>query len=143
MFKRISHFGIVVNDVDAAEKLWCGVFGFEKFDEVKLDVEGLHSVFIAVPGQELKMTIELMEPLNKDDMNNPVARYLKKRGEGFYHLCGVVDDIDGTAQHLQEAGLEVRERPPLTPEDDPRWLTHPRTTNGVMVEGIREWSKEA
>lgn len=143
MFDRISHIGIVVQNMEKSLALWKTAFGFEQVKEYRSESEGIHCVLLAVPGQQNRMVLEFMEPLNKEDMSNPVARRLKRSGEGFYHLCGVVTDVDGTAATLKEKGLTVIERPPATEGDEPRWLTHPKSSNGIIVEGVMEWLEGA
>ncbi len=139
MFDRISHIGIVVNNMEESLAVWQDAFGFQQVNEYRSDSEGIHCVMLAVPGQEERMVLEFMEPLDKEDMSNPVARRLRKNGEGFYHLCGVVGDVDATAAILKDKGLTVIDRPPATEGDEPRWLTHPKTSNGIIVEGVTEW----
>jgi methylmalonyl-CoA/ethylmalonyl-CoA epimerase len=138
MIDRISHIGIVVEDVDEAQKLWTEVFGLKKFEDISIDVEGIRSVFLSVSGTWDEMTIELMQPLDKTDMNNAVARRLAKSGEGFYHLAVEVADVERTGAVLGEHGLPVIERPAVSAEDAPRWLVHPKAANGVMVEGLEK-----
>jgi hypothetical protein len=48
------------------------------------------------------MSIELMEPVDKTDMSNPVARRLAKSGEGFYHLALVTEDVEASGNALAE-----------------------------------------
>jgi methylmalonyl-CoA epimerase len=136
MIERISHIGIVVEDVAKAQKLWIEVFGFKKFDEFRVEAEGIHSVFLSVGGTPKEMTIELMEPLDKADMSNAVARRLAKAGEGFYHLAVDVADVEETATSLEAEGLPIIRRPAIGAEHGPRWLVHPKAANGVMVEGL-------
>ncbi len=139
MLDRISHIGIIVNDMDKALSLWRDVFGLKQSGEAKIEVEGIHSVFLSVSGKTGEMTVELMEPLDKDDMSNPVARRLRKSGEGFYHLAVTNDDIPASSQALKDAGLRVIDRPPTNDRVAGRWLVHPKDANGVMVEGLEEW----
>lgn len=139
MFDRISHIGVIVKDMDQAIATWEGKFGLKKFQDVEFPEEQIRSVFLSVSGKSGEMTIELMEPLDKADMSNPVARYLENRGEGFYHLAVVTDDIEGSGKALEENGLPIMMRPPVGNAKDGRWLVHPKAANGVMVEGIEEW----
>lgn len=139
MFDRISHFGIVVNNMDDALANWEGKLGFKKFVDTVFEEESIRSVFLSVSGKAGEMAIELMEPLDKEDMENPVARRLRKSGEGFYHLAVVTDDIPGSGKALSASGLPVMERPPVGNAKEGRWLVHPKSANGVMVEGIEEW----
>jgi len=136
MIKGISHIGIVVDDMEASIEFWSEAMGLRKYDELEIPVEGIRSVFLSVGGTPDEMTIELMEPLDKSDMNNAVARRLAKHGEGFYHLAVNVEDIQASGQHLAQRGLKPIERPAIDAQAAPRWLLHPRDANGVMVEGL-------
>jgi methylmalonyl-CoA/ethylmalonyl-CoA epimerase len=137
MFQRISHIGIVVHDIEAALRIWRDQLGFKQFDDVRIEVEGIRSVFLSLSGRAGEMSIELMEPIDKSDLSNAIARRLAKRGEGFYHLALVTDDVAASGR-----GLPVIERPPLPDAAQGRWLLHPRDANGVMIEATEEWAKE-
>ena len=50
MFKRISHIGVVVNDIERALHVWRDALGFEQFADVEFRVEGIRSVFLSVSG---------------------------------------------------------------------------------------------
>jgi methylmalonyl-CoA epimerase len=139
MFDRISHIGVVVNDIEEALRIWRDGLGFKQFAEAHFDVEGIHSVFLSLTGESGEMSIELMEPTDKSDMSNPVARRLAKSGEGFYHLALVTDDVAGSGKTLASRSLAVIERPPVGDATQGRWLVHPKSACGIMVEGIEEW----
>ncbi len=134
--KKISHIGVLVHDADAATKLWTESFGFKKFEDRKIEVEGIRSVFISVGGTWDEMVIEIMEPLDKSDMTNALARRLATVGEGFYHLCIEVDDVEASGRDLVERGMRVIMRDPVDADASPRWLVHPKDANGVMVEAL-------
>ncbi|MFQ5457823.1 MAG: VOC family protein [Myxococcota bacterium] len=140
MFNRISHIGIVVADREKALAIWRDQFGLRQFAEMRIEAEGIHSVFLSVSGRNGEMAIELMEPLDKSDMRNPVARRLAQKGEGFYHVAMVSGDVGGAGRTLKEGGLTLLERPAAAEGDAGRWLVHPRSANGVMVEGLAEWA---
>lgn len=140
MFDRISHIGIVVADREKALSIWRDLFGLKQFAEMRIEVEGIHSVFLSVSGKAGEMAIELMEPLDKTDMSNPVARRLAQKGEGFYHIAVVADDVAKAGRLLKQGGLSLIERPAVGDADAGRWLVHPREANGVMVEGLEEWA---
>ena len=142
MFDRISHIGVVVNDIEEALRTWRDRLGFKQFWEAHFEVEGIHSVFLSLSGQPGEMSIELMEPIDKNDMSNPVARRLAKRGEGFYHLAVVTDDVAASGKTLAERSFSISERPPVGNATQGRWLIDPRAANGVMIEGIEEWKDD-
>lgn len=141
MFERISHIGIVVRDLDAALTIWRDRLGFKPFAEARFDAEGIRSVFLSLSGEPGEMSIELMEPLDKADMSNAVARRLAREGEGFYHLALVTSDVAASGRMLG-ATFPVIERPPVGSAVQGRWLIHPKAANGILIEGIEEWQDE-
>ena len=134
--KKISHIGVLVHDADAATELWTESFGFKKFDDRSIEVEGIRSVFISVGGTWDEMVIEIMEPLDKSNMDNALSRRLAKVGEGFYHLCIEVDDVEASGRELVARGMTLLMRDPVDADASTRWLVHPKDANGVMVESI-------
>ncbi len=134
--KKISHIGVLVHDAEAASTLWTESFGFKKFEDRRIDVEGIRSIFISVGGTWDEMVIEFMEPLDKSDMDNVLSKRLATVGEGFYHLCIEVDDVEASGRELVGRGMRVIMRDPIDAGASPRWLVHPKDTNGVMVESI-------
>jgi methylmalonyl-CoA/ethylmalonyl-CoA epimerase len=133
---RISHIGILVHDADAATKLWTESFGLVKVEERTIAVEGIRSVFLSVGGTWDEMVIEIMEPLDKSNLRNALARRLATVGEGFYHLCIEVDDVAATGRELTARGMRVLMRDPIDAGASRRWLVHPKDANGVMVESL-------
>ena len=134
--KKVSHIGVLVHDADAAAELWTESFGFVKFDDRRIEVEGIRSVFISVGGTWDEMVIEIMEPMDKSNMDNALSRRLARVGEGFYHLCLEVDDVDASGRELVARGMTVLMRDPVDADASPRWLVHPKSANGVMVESV-------
>jgi methylmalonyl-CoA epimerase len=139
MFERISHIGIVVHDIEAALRIWRDGLGFKQFAEERFEVEGIRSVFLSVSGRPGEMSIELMEPFDKSDMTNAVARRLATRGEGFYHLAVVTEDVAASGNALRAKSFALIDRPPVGTATQGRWLITPKAANGVMVEAIEEW----
>lgn len=135
---RISHIGILVHDADTAVEHWTSHFGLNVIEDRRIEVEGMRSVFLSVGGTWNEFVIEIMEPLSKDDENHFLVKRLRKNGEGFYHLCLVVDDVASSGEELAGAGLSVMMRDPINEEAGPRWLVHPRDANGVLVEAIED-----
>jgi methylmalonyl-CoA epimerase len=142
MFQRISHIGIVVHDIESALRVWRDGLGFKQFAEARIEVEGIRSVFLSLSGKAGEMSIELMEPLDKSDMGNALARRLANVGEGFYHLAVVTDDVAASGAALARRGLPIIERPPVAAGAQGRWLVHPKAANGVMIEGTEEWDAD-
>jgi methylmalonyl-CoA/ethylmalonyl-CoA epimerase len=125
--------------MENALRTWRDKLGFRQFSSATFDVEGIRSVFLSLSGKSGEMSIELMEPIDKSDMSNPVARRLAKAGEGFYHLAVVADDVAASGKELARRTLPIIERPPVGNAEQGRWLVPPKAATGVMVEGIEEW----
>lgn len=142
MFDRVSHIGVVVRDVEAALGIWRDRLGFKPFAEARFEAEGIRSIFLSLSGRAGEMSIELMEPLDKEDMSNAVARRLAHDGEGFYHLALVTGDVAASGRTLRDRAFPLIERPPVGSAAHGRWLIHPKAANGILIEGIEEWSEE-
>ena len=130
MITRLSHVGIVVNNIEEATRLWVDTYGLKVSHSRGAEVEGIKNVFLVV-GDNF---IELMEPVNHQDMSNAVARRLATKGEGVYHIAFVVDDIDQESKRLAEKGIALIKRPPTADQPHGRWLIHPKSANGAMLE---------
>lgn len=136
MTNRISHIGVLVHDLEGATRFWCESYGLTKYAEYTTDVEGIRACLLSPGGRREEMSVELIEPLDKNDMTNALARRLAHSGEGFYHLAILVDDVETSGKALAARGLAVMQRPPVEGQTGPRWLVHPKSSNGVMIEGI-------
>jgi len=134
--KKISHIGVLVHDAGRATTLWTDSFGLKKVEERTIDVEGIRSVFLSVGGTWDEMVIEIMEPLDKANMDNALSKRLATVGEGFYHLCIEVDDVEASGKELVARDMTVLMRDPISAEASGRWLVHPKDANGVMVEAL-------
>jgi methylmalonyl-CoA/ethylmalonyl-CoA epimerase len=130
MITRMSHVGIVVNDIDKAKNLWVNTFGLTVARSGVIEAEGIKNVFLAVGNN----FIELMEPINHLDKNNAIANRLAARGEGVFHIAVIADDIDQDSKKLAEKGLTLIKRPPSEDQPRGRWVIHPKSANGVLVE---------
>ena len=130
MITKMSHFGIVVNNLEEARKLWTETYGLKVYKSGQVDVEGIRNVFLTV-GHNF---IELMEPINKQDMNNVIAKRLATRGEGIFHVALVVDDLNRQGDELMKKGVILTKRPPFEDEPQGRIIVHPKYASGVLLE---------
>jgi len=132
MITKLSHVGIVVSNIEEARKLWVETYGLKVSHSGVVEVEGIKNVFFTI-GDNL---IELMEPIDHQDMSNAVAKRLATRGEGIYHVALVVDDIDQEGKKLAEKGVTLIKRPPTEDQPQGRWIVHPKSASGVLLELI-------
>ena len=83
------------------------------------------------------MVIEIMASLDKSNMDNALSKRLALVGEGFYHVCLEVDDVEGSGKELEARCMTVLMREPTEPGASARWLVHPKDANGIMVEAVK------
>ena len=100
-------------------------------------MEGIRSIFVSVGGTWDEMVIEIMEPLDKSNMDNALSKRLALVGEGFYHVCLEVDDVEGSGKELESLNMGILMREPTEAGASARWLVHPKDANGVMVEAVK------
>lgn len=139
---KITHFGVLVRDIDAAISKWSQLFGFKLIKRLAVEQERVKSAFLSPDGDWRGFMIELVEPMDPEDMDNTVSRRLKEHGEGVLHMCMAVDDIAEIKGALQSAGVRMVARESVTETGDERLILSPRSVNGVMVEVMsgKEWS---
>lgn len=123
---RIAHIGIAVRSLDALLPFYRDVLGMP---QVPLDdADGARIAGVAA-GESL---VELLEA-ERDD--SPIARFLEKRGPGIHHVCFAVDDLDDALERCRTAGLRlIDEAPRIGAEGKRIAFLHPSATGGVLVE---------
>lgn len=122
----IAHIGIAVSAITESAAFYRDVLGMP---EVPLaDSDGAHIVGLAA-GDSL---VELLEAESPD---SPIARFVAKRGPGIHHVCFAVDDLVGALARCRELGIRLIDDQPRTGADGKRIaFLHPSSTSGVLVE---------
>lgn len=135
MVNRFSHIGVVVEDLDKAKAEWCERYGLNLVGEEMVEVEGVRNAYVSTAETKDGATcIELIEPLDKGDMSNAIARRLAQSGEGVYHAAFVVEDPAGAGEQLRGHGVTVIDRDPVDEDSAPRAVIHPKSANGLLLE---------
>ncbi len=132
MIKKIDHVGIAVNSVSSVKTMFKTLFHLEPaFEEVVEDQK------VKVVGFRLGDTnLEFLEPTGPD---SPIAKYLKKRGEGIHHLALGVDNIEETLERFQQNNLRlIDETPRQGAEGKLIAFVHPKSLFGILLELSQE-----
>jgi methylmalonyl-CoA/ethylmalonyl-CoA epimerase len=125
---KIDHIGIVVQDIEAALKVYRDALGLE-LDKVESVPEQAVRIAFLLTGEG---EIELVQPTTDD---SGIARYLARRGEGIHHICLEVDDIEASLAHMAAQGIELIDEMPRTGSAGQRYaFVHPKSTQGVLIE---------
>ena len=126
--KRISHIGIAVKDLAAAESLFATLLGDHEVHHETVAEQGVRIASFNV-GESV---IELTSPL---DESSPITKFIAKHGEGIHHVALEVDDVGAELVRLKASGVQlIDEAPRLGAHDMQIAFLHPRSTNGVLVE---------
>jgi methylmalonyl-CoA/ethylmalonyl-CoA epimerase len=123
---RIAHIGIAVQGLDEGVSFYRDILGL---GEVPLDnADGARIVGLAA-GPSL---VELLEP---DRPDSPIAKFISKRGPGIHHVCFAVDDLDATLERCRAAGIRLIDQTPRFGAEGKRIaFLHPSATSGALVE---------
>jgi methylmalonyl-CoA epimerase len=98
--KGIHRVTVAVRDLAAARATFERLFGASLQDEAAVPAFDVRAVDLAF-GDD---TVQLAEPLGAD---NPVTRFLERKGEGFYNIALEVEDLDGAIAELTAQGVRV------------------------------------
>ncbi len=126
MIKKLANVIIAVKDLDDAVRAY-EALGL-RADHVRREPEGgmRNAVF-----QVGESNLELMEPT---DPQNPITRFLERRGEGVYLVSLEVDDLAAEVQRLRSKGIDVAEQELENAPYRHAAFVHPRATKGVLIE---------
>ena len=133
MATRLSHLGIAVPAHADVQHFWRDLLG--------LSLE--HTEHVASDGVSVAMLrlgvgsgcIELLEP---DAGDNPVRRFMDKRGAGIHHIALEVDDIAGMVERLLAADVRMIDGAPRPGAHGTTVaFVHPKSTGGVLVELVQ------
>jgi len=123
---RIAHIGIAVEALDRILPFYRDILGLP---EVPLDDSDGARITGLIAGESL---VELLEA---DAPDSPIARFLARRGPGIHHVCFAVDDLDATLERCRGAGLRLIDTRPRPGAEGKRIaFLHPSSTAGVLIE---------
>lgn len=126
----LDHVAVVVEDLDAAMRLWRDVLGLRP---------GTRET-VAEQGVEIQMMwagdtrIELVRPVDPD---SAAARSLAKRGPGLHHLALAVEDCGAAVAGARRAGARMVDEEPRAGAHGTRIaFVHPSAAGGVLTEFV-------
>ena len=123
---RIAHIGLAVRSLAEILPLYREVLGLT---DVPLDNADGANIAGLSAGESL---VELLEA---ESPESPIAKFLAKRGPGIHHLCFAVDDLDATLERCRSAGIRlIDESPRIGAEGKRIAFLHPSSTAGVLIE---------
>lgn len=129
MIKGIDHIGIAVKNLNKSISKWEKLIGKKAGKSEKIDAQG---VLLSKLKLKEGPVIELLEP---KDMETPVGKFLKKKGEGIHHFCFQVENLDHMVESLKKSGVRFIQDIPTKGAGGSRIIfIHPSDFNGVLIE---------
>ncbi len=135
MFKKISHIGIAVKNIEQA------IETFSKLSEIKdYHIETVEEQKVRVATFKVgESRIELLEPTSAD---SPVAKFIEKRGEGIHHIAFEVENIEEEIEKAKQKNFQLIDSTPRYGANNCLIaFIHPKSFNGVLVELTQELKK--
>ncbi|HWT08696.1 MAG TPA: methylmalonyl-CoA epimerase [Roseomonas sp.] len=126
-YKRIEHVAIAVKNLDAVRDTLAGI-GIACDHEETLPGPGVRLAMLPIG----ESALELLEPLNE---TGRTAQWIRERGEGLFHICLEVDDIDASLAELRAKGVKLRDEVPRAGHGGHRIaFLDPASTAGILIE---------
>ena len=128
MIRRISHVGVVVNDLEGTLKLLEKLFKLKPSAVVNAQEGKVRAAFVPVGDGE----IELLQPIEPDV---PLMSFLQKHGPGIHHISITTDDVESEVERLRKEGvLFDREKPTVGAHGTKIIFTAPQSTCSIPLE---------
>ena len=126
--KRIEHVAIAVNDMSATGKLLSDLFGLPMDYAEELPEHQTKLAMFPVGDSNL----ELLEGTAPDAR---CARWVADHGEGIFHICLEVEDIDAALDELKAKGVRLLNEQPMVGHGGSRIaFIDPAATGNILFE---------
>lgn len=123
--KRIEHVAIAVKDIPGVRDIFENKLGIEMEYEEQ-NAAGTKIAMFPVGDTYLEL-------LQSDKPDANVNNWIAKRGEGLFHLCLEVDDIEAALAELKSRGVKLRDETPRTGHGGTRIAFLDTSSTGGLV----------
>lgn len=128
MITGVDHIGVAVSNLEEALEIYEKILGL-RVGKIRVVEDQKTKVAQLFAG---KTKIELLEPTDEE---SPVAKFIKKRGEGVHHIALEVTNIEEFLRKVKEQGIVlVNEKPRIGVDGFRIAFLHPKSTKNVLVE---------
>ena len=130
--KRIEHIAIAVKSMTKSREIF----------ETKLGLSLEYEEYLPQYNTRLAMYpigqtyIELLE---SDGDNTDTARWISEHGEGLFHICLEVEDIEESLDELKRKGVKlIDEQPRIGHANSRIAFIDPKSTGNVLIELVEQ-----
>jgi methylmalonyl-CoA/ethylmalonyl-CoA epimerase len=126
--KRIEHVAIAVKSIKAMRDIFENKLGIEMEYEEHLPE---HSTSLAM----FPIGDTYLELLQSDKPGTGTSRWIAEHGEGLFHICLEVEDIDGAMTELRGKGIDFQTEKPMIGHGNCRIVfLDPKSTGNLVIE---------
>jgi methylmalonyl-CoA/ethylmalonyl-CoA epimerase len=123
---KISHVGLAVRSIAEALPFYREILGLE--EESLAETDGARIAGVDAGGT-------LVEFLEAERDDSPIARFIARRGPGIHHICFEVGNLDATLDRCREKGVRLIDEAPRVGAEGKRIaFLHPASTAGILIE---------
>jgi len=128
MLKKIDHIGIAVHSIGQARVFYEQALGLHCEGIEEVASQKVRTAFFSLG----ETHIELLEPM---DDSSPIAKFLKKKGEGIHHIAYQSDNLMEQLDKVRTTGCKLINEHPVTGAGGKQIaFLHPKSTGGVLTE---------
>ena len=126
--KRIEHVAIAVKSIKAMRDIFENKLGIEMEYEEHMPE---HSTSLAM----FPIGDTYLELLQSDKPGTGTSRWIAEHGEGLFHICLEVEDIDGAMTELRGKGIDFQTVKPMIGHGNCRIVfLDPKSTGNLVIE---------
>lgn len=125
----IHHITVAVRDVDTAAATFARMFGATVDHVDVVAAFGVRSADITLGDSTFQLA-------SAADPDNAFARFLERKGEGFYNLALEVEDLDAAVRELHDAGIRMSEPLEATPGVRSAFIAM-AATHGISIQLVQ------
>ena len=127
-FKRVEHVAVAVKSIDRMRDIFENKLGIAMEYEETLPQYRTRLAMYPVG----ETSIELLE---SDSPDTETSRWIAERGEGLFHICLEVDDIDAALDELREKDVKLIDETPRIGHGGARIaFIDPESTGDLLIE---------
>lgn len=124
--KRVEHIAIAVNSLGESISMLRDTFGIPLEYEEQVGSTRLAMMPVG------ETYIEFLEGSGRD---NAVNQWIAAKGEGLYHICFEVEDIEAALAELRSKGVKLRDETPRIGHGGAKIaFIDPASTGNVLIE---------
>ena len=126
--KRVEHVAIAVKDMSKMQEIFENKLGIKMEYEEKFPQYNTKIAMYPIGDTYL-------EVLESNDPKTETSRWIEEHGEGLFHICLEVEDIDSALTELREKGVKLLDEVPRVGHGGARIaFLDPESTGNLLIE---------